>query len=90
MSQPVAECGFPVLIASATTTTVCPAACQLLGFYLNSTTGGTIVIQDGSTAISGTITPVIGWHSFPADIGNSLVVVTANTISVTFFFAAAN
>jgi hypothetical protein len=91
MSLPVAECGFPVVISSATTTTVCPRPCQLLGFYLSSTTGGTIVIQNGSTAISGTITPTaLNFHAFPADIGDSLVVVTANTINCTFFFANAN
>ena len=90
MSLPVAECGYPVLITGAATTTVSPAACQCLGFYVASTTGGTVIIKDGSTAISGTITPAIGWHRFRPDIGTSLIVVTANTISVTFFFASAN
>jgi hypothetical protein len=90
MSLPVAECGYPVLITGAATTTVCPTACQLLGFYVNSTTGGTVVINDNTTALSGTITPAIGFHRFCADVGRSLSVVTANTISVTFFFASAN
>ncbi len=90
MSLPVAECGYPVVISTATTTTVCPTACQLLGFYVSSTTGGTVVVQDNATAISGTITPAIGFHRFCADIGTSLKVVTANTINVTFFFASAN
>lgn len=90
MSLPVAECGFPVVISSATTTTVSPGPCQLLGFYVSSTTGGTLVIQNGSTAISGTITPAIGFHKWPAAIMNSLIVVSANTINVTFFFASAH
>lgn len=91
MSLPVAECGFPVVISSATTTTVSPGPCQLLGFYLSSTTGGTIIIKDGATALSGTITPTaLNFHKFPANIGSSLVVVTANTINCTFFFASAN
>ena len=88
MSLPVAEVGFPTVISTATDTTVCPMACQLLGFYVSSTTGGTIVIKDGSTARSGTITPAIGFHRWPANIGGSLVVTTANTINVTFFHAA--
>ena len=90
MSLPVAEVGTPVLISTATTTTVCPTGCQLLGFYLASTTGGTIIIKDGATAISGTITPTaLNFHRFPATCSNSLVVVTANTINCTFFFANA-
>jgi len=91
LSQPVAECGYPVVITNAgTNTVVCPAPCQLLGFYVNSTSSGTLIIKDGGTAITGTITPAIGFHRFPADIGSSLVVTTANTVSITFFFASAN
>lgn len=47
---------------------VCGAASRLLGFYVNSTNGGTIVFKDGGgsgTALTGTITPAIGWHFLP-------------------------
>ena len=43
---------------------------HLLGFYVNSTSGGTLVLRDGGsggTVISGTITPAIGYHEFPAE-----------------------
>ena len=64
--------------------------CNLLGFYVNSTTGGTLVIHDKATAaanaVSGTITPAIGFHWFPAQLGQGLYVVIANTLSVTFFY----
>ena len=64
----------------------------LLGFYVNSTTGGTIVIGDGSgaagTAISGTITPAIGFHRFPAYCRSGCYVTIANTLNVTLMFAA--
>lgn len=65
--------------------------CRLIGFYVASTTTGTIVIKDGGssgTAISGTITPAVGFHFFPAAIGssNGAYATLANTINVTFFF----
>lgn len=61
----------------------------LLGFYVHSTTNGTIVIRDGGasgTAISGTITPAVGFHRYPTTIGTSCYATLANTIDVTFFF----
>ena len=66
-------------------------ACKLIGFYVASTTSGTIVLRDGGasgTQISGTITPAVGWHFFPADCSSSLGAhaTIANTIDVTFFF----
>ena len=68
----------------------------LLGFYVNSTSTGTIVISTGGaagattggTAISGTITPAIGFHRFPAYTPDRLYVTIANTLDVTTFFAA--
>lgn len=89
MSMPVAQVGAPVNLTSSGA--ISTGACQLLGFYVNSTSSGTVVIKDGGsggTAISGTITPAIGWHSFPAQIGTSAYATLANTINVTFFFSA--
>lgn len=64
----------------------------LLGFYVNSTTGGTLVLRDGGasgTVMSGTITPAIGFHRFPAGFGLSgLHATIANTLDVTFFYVA--
>lgn len=63
----------------------------LLGFYVNSTSSGTLVLKDGGssgTAISGTITPAIGWHTYPAGFGSGgLYATIANTLDVTFIFA---
>jgi hypothetical protein len=92
MSQPVAECGYPVnLTGSAAIST---GACQLLGFYVNSTSSGTMNIKDGGssgTALCGTITPAIGFHRFPADVGTSAYFTkVSGTIDVTFFIASAN
>lgn len=80
----VIESGNPKLLTA--TGTIFGSPCTLLGFYVNSTTGGTIVINDDATAISGTITPAIGFHRFPASFGTSAKVTIANTISVTFFY----
>lgn len=65
---------------------------SLIGFYINSTTGGTLVLRDGGasgTTISGTITPAIGFHRYPAAFGTSLHVTVANTIDATFFYQPA-
>lgn len=67
---------------------------NLIGFYVNSTSSGTIVLKDGTatagTAISGTITPAVGWHAFPATYGTSgLYVTIANTLNVTLIYQPA-
>jgi len=89
MSMPVAEVGSYKRLTA--TGAVCAGACQLLGFYVSATTAGTLVFTDGSTAMSGTITPAIGYHSFPATVGTSLTATIAGTaLDVTFFFASGN
>ena len=62
---------------------------QLIGFYVNSTTSGTIILKDGGssgTALSGTITPAVGWHFFPADFSTSPYATIGGTLNVTFIF----
>ena len=68
---------------------VSTGACSLNGFYVNSTTGGTLILKDGGsggTAITGTITPAIGWHFLPISTGSTLHATVANTLDVTFSF----
>jgi len=90
MSQPVAEVGGYKNITA--TGAVSTGACQLIGFYVNNTTIGTLVLRDGGasgTVMSGTITPAIGFHRFPANVGVSLYATIAGTgLDVTFFYAA--
>ena len=90
MSQPVAEVGGYKNITA--TGAVSTGACQLIGFYVNNTTIGTLVLRDGGasgTVMSGTITPTIGFHRFPANVGTSLyATIGGSALDVTFFFAA--
>ena len=73
---------------TATGDVVATTNCTLLGFYVNSTTGGTLVLKKGGssgTALGGTITPAIGFHRFPASCRGGLHATIANTLDVTFF-----
>jgi len=89
MSQPVAEVGGYKNITA--TGAVSTGPCQLIGFYVNNTTIGTLVLRNGGASgevMSGTITPAIGFHRFPANVGVSLYATVGGTLDVTFFFAA--
>lgn len=89
MAQSV-ESGTPVNRTTTGSVSLVPGT--LLGFYVNSTSSGTIIIGNGSgeagTALSGTITPAIGFHRFPAYCTTGCYVTIANTLNVTLFFAA--
>ncbi len=83
---PISQGSFQNITSTTALTTV-PTI--LTGFYVNSTTSGTIVLKDGGssgTVVSGTITPAIGWHFFPASFKTSLHATIANTIDVTFVY----
>lgn len=82
------EFGAPV--NKTTTANIKPIPGQLIGFHVNSTSAGTIILYDdaatGTTApISGTITPAIGFTRFPASFANGLYAVIGGTLNVTFF-----
>lgn len=80
--------GTPINLTSSGAISLAPGS--LLGFYVNSTSSGTIVLKDGGTsgtAISGTITPAVGWHFFPAEFTTSAYATLGSTINVTFIFA---
>jgi hypothetical protein len=72
------------------TGTVKSAEGRLLGFYVASTSSGTLVLKDGGasgTALTGTITPAVGWHALPLSYGTDLHVTVSGTISVTFVYS---
>lgn len=81
----MADFGTPKNMTATATVSNRPGV--LIGFYVNSTTGGTLVLRDGGASgasISGTITPAIGWHPFPAVFATDLHATIANTLNVTF------
>jgi len=87
MSQPVAEYGKSVNI-TATGDVILTKNTVLLGFYVNSTTAGTLVLRrggSGGTVLGGTITPAIGFHKFPVSCIAGLHATVGGTIDVTFF-----
>ena len=68
MSQPVAEVGGYKNITETGAVTTGP--CQLLGFYVNNTSAGTLVLRDGgaSGTVLMTIPTLAGDSSFPVII----------------------
>ena len=87
-----AETGTPV--NRTTTGVVSVAAGTLLGFYVNNkTAGATLVIANGTAAsktdISGTITPLIGFHRFNAYCpAGCYITIAVQPMDITFFYAA--
>lgn len=64
----------------------------LIGFYVNSTSAGTLVLKkggSGGTALGGTITPDIGFHPYPCVATGGLHATIAGTLNVTFFYKLA-
>lgn len=88
----VQSCEYGVAVNRTTTGDVIATTdCALLGFYVNSTTVGTVVLRrggSGGTVLNGTITPAIGFHRFPAAAPGGLHLTVGGTIDVTFFVIA--
>ena len=84
----IPEVGTPFNITATGAVGKASTPGHLLGFYVNSTTGGTLVLRDGGsggTVLCGTITPAIGFHRFPVSFTNGLHATIANTLYVTLF-----
>lgn len=80
------ECGTPYNVTATGDIGRTGSGATLIGFYVNSTTSGTIILKDGGsggTAKTGTITPAIGFHRFPATFPNGLGVTIGGTLNVT-------
>ena len=66
----------------------------LLGFYVNNkTVGATLVLSHGiaagGAAITGTITPLIGWHGLNVYCPTgAYATIAVQPMDITFFFAA--
>lgn len=73
-----------------TTGQVQSQACRLRGFYVSSTSSGTLVLRNGNSSgeqVSGTITPAVGWHEFPVRCESGLhATIGGSSLDVTFVF----
>ena len=88
MSQ-IQQAGTPINLSSSGA--VSATSGTLIGYHVNSTSSGTIVFKNGGsagTAVSGTITPSVGFNAFPAYFTTSCYATIGGTLDVTFFFAA--
>jgi hypothetical protein len=62
--------------------------CVLLGFFVNSTSSGTVLLKRGGStgvALMAATAPAVGYHPFPADCPGGLHFTEGNTIDITFF-----
>lgn len=61
---------------------------RLAGFYVASTTAGTLTLYDNTAAtgqqISGLITPAVGWHWFPVRFSHGCYAEIGGALDVTF------
>ena len=86
------QSGTPINLAA--TAAVSKTAGTLLGFYVNNKTiGATLVLSHGTatggTAITGTITPLIGFHALHVYCPTGLfATIAVQPMDITFFFAA--
>jgi len=83
--------GTPVNMSSSAAISLC--AGTLIGWHVNSTSGGTIVIRNGGasgTALNAATASPVGFTCFPASItsASGAYATLSGTIDVTFFFAA--
>ena len=87
MSQIVVESGNAVNL-TATGNVILGTNCLMLGFYVNSTTAGTVVFRkggSGGTVLNGVITPVMGFHRFPATCQGGLHATIGGALDITVF-----
>lgn len=82
----VTQSGVPINLSASGAVSNIP--CQVIGYHVNSTSGGTLVFRDGGsagTAVSGTITPLAGFTAFPASMSTGCYVTISGTINITVF-----
>jgi hypothetical protein len=74
--------GQPVTLTA--TGTVSPRSGRIVGFYVNSTTAGTVALSDSIGAIGGTITPAVGWNFYPIGFQGALTATIGGALNITF------
>lgn len=88
----VSTAGSSANYSAAASNNTKASAGEIVGFYVNSTTSGTIqffndaVSTCDTNAVTGTITPAVGWHSLPVKMGTGICALTGGTINVTVVY----
>lgn len=81
------QAGFPVHLVATGQVLAVPGI--LIGFFVNSTTAGTLILYDALTAtnaISGTITPGLGFQWFPSIHLTGIFATIGGALDATFFY----
>lgn len=86
----IQQSGTPVNLSASGAVSLVPGS--ILGYHVNSTSGGTLVIRNGGTssgtALNAAVAPGVGFTAFPAYCTSGCYVTISGTIDVTVFFAA--
>ena len=88
MTQSVIESAQSSHLTSTGDVTTRNAA--LMGFYVNSSSGGELALRTGGASgelLGGAITPDAGYHAYPCACPGGLHATISGTLDVTFFFA---
>lgn len=88
----VTEVGIPKNI-TATGDVIATTDCHLLGFFVNSSTSGTLILKEGGsggTALNGVTAALVApnYYPFPASCKGGLHATVGGTLNVTFFVKA--
>lgn len=89
MPAPVVQAGIATNITATGNVGAVGGNITLLGFFVNSTTSGTLVFRSGGSAgtvLNGVMTPAAGaYYPFPACCAGGLHVTVGGTIDATLF-----
>lgn len=89
MSQ-IQQSGTPVNLSASGAVSLVSGS--VLGYHVNTTSGGTLVFRNGGTssgtALNAAVAPGVGFTAFPAYCTSGCYVTISGTIDVTVFFAA--
>ena len=85
------KAGTPIALTASGQILAAPG--RIIGFYVNSTTSGTIRFSDALTAttpyLGAAITPAVGYHTYPAALGTGgYATIGGTALDVTVFVVA--
>lgn len=83
----VNQAGVPINLSASGIVSKVP--CNVIGYHVNSTSGGTLIFRNGSaatsTALNAAVTPLVGFTAFPASLNTGCYLSISGTIDVTVF-----